>query len=290
MRTIKESKFAQHHKFELEEAYVMSVDTPYMMRNDGVIFDLKKDGLRDHPYIMRNPEEVSIQDITTLLSPQQLAAIKWFYEHTNSGYTQKNISMLTTYLYKYLNDLQERGEITTTYMKSRQDVISQYVNQTIFDSISNTDYIDDMLNELLIVNESVNQEFLRFRTGTNPHSSNKLSLYFRVSSVGFDWSDLIDKFIVDNYNRIADITISKDPWALGSMEAYAIKGQDITVMSAEEWISVGKDAIIESLFSIKRGGRINHYLQEGLSVSDIFWNCNPIHVAEYILSTHKVNN
>lgn len=140
----------------------------------------------------------------------------------------------------------------------------------------------------MIANESVNQEFLRFRTGKDPNNSTKLNLYFRVSSIGFDWVNLIDNFILDNYSAISSITITRDPWALGNYEAYTVDGKDTIVMSVDEWLRHGKNAIIESIQKTKCGGKFNKYLKEGLSVSDIFWNCNPKHTAQYIKRKKKM--
>lgn len=65
-------------------------------------------------------------------------------------------------------------------------------------------------------------------------------------------------------------------------ESYTIDGKDIIIMSADDWLSYSKNVIIESLQRIKCDGKFNKYLKEGISVSDIFWNCNPKHTAQYI--------
>lgn len=114
------------------------------------------------------------------------------------------------------------------------------------------------------------------------NNGTKLNVYFRVSSTGFDWSTLIDNFILENYSTVSSVTVTRDPWALGNYEAYTVEGKDTIVMSTDEWLRHGKNAIIESVQGTRNSGRFSKYWKEGLTVSDIFWNCNPKHTAQYI--------
>lgn len=281
---IRENKLCPHTKFAetIIESYSLVVDKPYMMRNDGKVFEVKYDNRRiaDHPYLLRNPENTGIDDAKSLIMGG-VDDIDWFYKHTNSGYAQKLISRFVEYAIKFVSDLRDIGEVSASYADKKNKELSKYLSSTP-QIVATDDGINGMLDALIIANEAVNQEFLRFRTGKDPNNSTKLNLYFRVSSIGFDWVNLIDNFILDNYSAISSITITRDPWALGNYEAYTVGGKDTIVMSVDEWLRHGKNAIIESIQKTKCGGKFNKYLKEGLSVSDIFWNCNPKHTAQYI--------
>lgn len=287
--TIRENKLCPHTKFIeiITESYSLIVDKPYMMRNDGKVFEVKYDNRRiaDHPYLLRNPENINIDDAKSLIM-NGIGDIDWFYKHTNSGYTQKLISRFVEYAIKYIDDMQNNGEVSASYADKKNKDLSKYLSSTP-QIVATTDGMNGMLDALLNANEAVNQEFLRFRTGITSNNSTKLNVYFRVSSVGFNWSTLIDNLILNNYNIISDITITKDPWALGNYESYSIKGKDIVAMSIDDWMNYGNNAIIESCFSLNKSDKINKYLKEGLTISEIFWGCNPKHIANYVRKIHR---
>lgn len=81
------------------------------------------------------------------------------------------------------------------------------------------DFIDKILIEefdslCLGIRRSINQQFCRVRYGgkyNTVRGSN--SIYFRISSVGFNWRDVIYNFVSDikQSKRISDITICRDP-------------------------------------------------------------------------------
>ena len=267
----------------INESITLIVDKPYMMRNDGEVFkvEYKNRRIADHPYIIRNPEDISIQDARIAIM-NGIDDIDWFFNHTNSKHTQDSISRFCEYAINVLlKEMLNSGEASKQFVDKKTAELSKYITSSP-NVVPIEGGEDEMLDALLIANESVNQEFLRFRTGKDPNNSTKLNLYFRVSSIGFDWVNLIDNFILDNYSAISSITITRDPWALGNYEAYTVDGKDTIVMSVDEWLRHGKNAIIESIQKTKCGGKFNKYLKEGLSVSDIFWNCNPKHTAQYI--------
>ena len=281
---IRENKLCPHTKFTegIIESYSLVVDKPYMMRNDGKVFEVKYINRRiaDHPYLLRDPENTGVDDAKSLIM-SGVDDIDWFYKHTNSGYTQKLISRFVEYAIKFVSDLRDIGEVSTSYADKKNKELSKYLSST--PQIVGTDEgVSGMLDALIIANEAVNQEFLRFRTGKSPNNTSRLNLYFRVSSNGFDWTTLIDNFILDNYNIISDITITKDPWALGNYESYSVKGKDIVAMSVDDWINFGNAAIIESYFSLNNSNKISKYLKDGLTLSEIFWGCNPKHIADYV--------
>lgn len=271
----------------INESMSIIVDKPYMMRNDGEVFkvEYKNRRIAGHPYIVRNPEDISIQDAKISIM-NGLDDIDWFFNHTKSKHTQDSISRFCEYAINVLlREMLNSGEASKQFVDKKTAELSKYITSSP-NVVPIEGGEDEMLDALLIANESVNQEFLRFRTGKDPNNSTKLNLYFRVSSIGFDWATLIDNFILENYPSISSITITKDPWALGNYESYGINGKDIIILGVDDWLSYGKNVIIESIQKIKFGGKFNKYLKEGLSVSDIFWNCNPKHTSQYI---KKVN-
>lgn len=82
----------------INESMSIIVDKPYMMRNDGEVFkvEYKNRRIADHPYIVRNPEDISIQDAKISIM-NGLDDIDWFFNHTKSKHTQDSISRFCEY-------------------------------------------------------------------------------------------------------------------------------------------------------------------------------------------------
>ena len=135
------------------------------------------------------------------------------------------------------------------------------------------------------INEPLNQEFMRVRYGGeyDTNSSNK-EIYFRISSTGFEWNRVIDKFLSDFGRTVTMITIEKDAESTGSNNVYKTsKGVPIDRLPINSYWTEddGRIPLIES--KIKNIGRIGPraHLRESLKAG--------ITLTEYLDSINSQN-
>ena len=96
------------------------------------------------------------------------------------------------------------------------------------------EFIDKVLIEefddlCLKIRRSINQQFCRVRIGGKLNSvRGSNSLWVRISSVGFNWRDVIYTFVTDIYRsrRISDISICRDPESDNTEVDYFYKAKD----------------------------------------------------------------
>ena len=96
------------------------------------------------------------------------------------------------------------------------------------------EFIDKILIEefddlCLKIRRSINQQFCRVRIGGKLNSvKGSNSLWVRISSVGFNWRDVIYTFVTDIYRsrRISDISICRDPESDNTEVDYFYKAKD----------------------------------------------------------------
>ena len=96
------------------------------------------------------------------------------------------------------------------------------------------EFIDRILIEefddiCLKIRRSINQQFCRVRIGGKLNSvKGSNSLWVRISSVGFNWRDVIYTFVTDIYRsrRISDISICRDPESDNTEVDYFYKAKD----------------------------------------------------------------
>lgn len=96
------------------------------------------------------------------------------------------------------------------------------------------EFIDRILIEefddiCLKIRRSINQQFCRVRIGGKLNSiKGSNSLWVRISSVGFNWRDIIYTFVTDIYRsrRISDISICRDPESDSTEVDYFYKARD----------------------------------------------------------------
>ena len=96
------------------------------------------------------------------------------------------------------------------------------------------EFIDKILIEefddlCLKIRRSINQQFCRVRIGGKLNSvRGSNSLWVRISSVGFNWRDVIYTFVTDIYRsrRISDISICRDPESDNTEVDYFYKAKD----------------------------------------------------------------
>jgi hypothetical protein len=130
-----------------------------------------------------------------------------------------------------------------------------------------------------IVGHDINQLYLRARLGGeyNSKPGNK-SIYFRIGSVGFDWSNIIYFFVNDNKSGIDDVTIERDAESdndsNGLKYVYRNRKEDPYFhMPADEYLSEEHTPIIANIDRVNaRSGNspVVYYLSRGYAYSDLF--------------------
>lgn len=134
--------------------------TPYMLRNDGKLIKCELKYGNYHPYIL-NVYDID-SDIKSLVF-DRFSELEWFYNNTNN----KNVKEYISIIYHSLTG-------------------DNYFNDS--------DYIvkDDELKQFAIaLNNEVNNEFCRVRTSNVKYGGDSNDIYFRISSIGFNWFPLI---------------------------------------------------------------------------------------------------
>lgn len=268
----------------IKEEIDLRVNTPYMLRNDGKVIKVKYELPKfpiDHPYIIKH-KDLSIDECVLNAIEEGLSDLYWFYQNTAKERTKVGISRFI----KLFLDNKEyflKGKELSKYVQDNVALFSPY--DTVY--VVSVGGPRETYEALLHINDATNQEFLRFRTGSSPYNKNKLGVYFRISSKGFDWSDLIAKVVRDHYYELDNISISKDQTALGVYDNYEINGETISCTPLEE-IDLKNLPFIESLFCLKDSLPFNKYLKEGKTLLECFWCASPWHLTEEIIRKDKV--
>lgn len=193
--------------------------TPYMIRNDGKLIECSP----MHPYIKYFHE--SIGECINKLSTKRLSSLYWFYENTNKEKTKETIEIVLKYFLKH--NLIENIQINipeNTYLSS-------------------TEEIEDFIN---ILNADTNQEFLRMRTSSLLFGGNSRDVYFRISSIDFNWFNIIWELVYKYRNQISNITICKDSNTFGnSFNTYKVGNVHIDHYPTEEFLTLNGNPIME---------------------------------------------
>lgn len=263
---------------ELKESVDLMGDKPFIVRNDGQIFDIKyreKTFFTDHPYLIIRNSERSIKDIDNLLH-DNFKSFEWLYEHTASGYTQKGMRMFVENVIANIDEIARNNE-------DKNKIISKLIpyretSTTIFPTGS----IEDIFNILININDATNQEFLRFRTQRSFYGGREVSIFFKVSSKGFDWGDIIEKIIFNNRHIIKDISIATDDQVMQYSKTYEADGVPIVMMTPEDFISLRHTPVIESLFRLNKNLPHRDILAEGGTHLECGLLTSPRHIKNLI--------
>lgn len=249
--------------------------TPYMLRNDGSII---KCG-RMHPYIMKDAETVD----EIIRDGIDLDALYWFYKNTGKERTRKNIRAVANYFI-------DRFGIDPKFS------ISIYDNEdTDYDfGIDDTTYMPGLgeINSFVeITNNDTNQEFCRVRTSDKLWGGSSKDIYFRISSVGFNWFPTIWEFVYKNKNQIDTITVCKDSSVFGgSFEPYKIGSDELYLIPVDDFIMSSGNPIIESIVDEGTAiGTAQKRLSNGSSVSEAFDWMHPRHANSFYKKIVKTN-
>ena len=236
------------------------MDNAYMIRNDG-----KAIPVISHIYGSENIYET-------------LFAAEWLYKNTKNN-TTKNLVLDFIVLYgrtlgnddivqQILNDIKSNPYkfLSVDFIKNISDLLRHvYVSD-----------IDGDLNDLMsLVNYELNQEFLRARYGGMYNTlSNSREMVFRVSSIGFNWFNIIYEFVYDNKSIIDFVTIVRDEESTGMSNYYYKHGNKIfNKLPIDEFITINGNPIVEK-FSRLQNNRYYDLLSEGKSIKKSFKNMN----------------
>lgn len=222
----------------------------FMIRNDGKVFQMLQ-------HIYGSNEEVD----------ETLYAAEWLYSATGKDKTKKLIIDLISswgYSLDYEGDIVQKihTDIDSKGYKFLSHEFIDTISKLILIAAPHEDYM--ALNDL-VVNE-LNQEFLRARYGGMYNSAvGNHEVVFRVSSVGFNWFNIIFNFVYDHKNSISAVTIVKDEESTGFDDAYTHNGKKIFQMPTEEFILLSGNPIIEN---VQNSSTLYKELSKGSSIQE----------------------
>lgn len=215
----------------------------YMIRNDG-----KEIPVKIHPY--GNPQVVE----------ETIYASQWLYRNTAKDSTK---NLIVTFIKSFAIDVLDIESNYSVYLWEWQSSLPYVVFEKEFldeiaDRLVNADSADvDTLNQLVC--DELNQEFLRARFGGLVNSSSSSSeMVFRVSSVGFNWFNIIYMFVYNHKAEISSVTIVKDEEALGVSDYYyEHKNEVYNQLPIDTFLVQSGNPVVESLQVSEKWHKIN---------------------------------
>lgn len=200
----------------------LSKATPYMLRNDGKLLDC----YTIHPYVKYVYD--SVDKTLEKLSDYRFVSLVWFYENTSKEDTKNLIKSIISYLFteKLIDENKyEIFNIDQDTYTPKKDEIEWFVKE---------------------LNDNTNQEFLRVRTSSLLFGGKSNDIYFRISSIGFNWFNLIWKIVYRNRDFISTVTICKDSNTFGnSFDPYTMSGKKLDHIDVNEFINLSGKPVIE---------------------------------------------
>ena len=257
-------QLAPHENFiehELREGYNLSGNKPLIVRNDGQVFDIKYNRRVfpiDHPYLIPRADEASLKDVSELIY-NKFHCFIWFYTHTRLGATQKAMRYFIEHVVANIDyfapDENDKNKLLSEFIPYRE------TKNFLFP----VGEVKDTLTALININDATNQEFLRFRTQEDFYGSGQVEIFFKVSSKGFDWGNIIENIIYSHAPQIKNVSIATDDNALPYSKTYEVNGEPISAMTVDEFTTLRHTPVIKSLFRLNQ--KLPHYkeLQEGLT-------------------------
>lgn len=207
------------------------MDTAWMVRQDGYKIPVTV-------HIYGAMEEGKVLNDSWSLEENVLAAI-FVYKYSKDKFSKNLASeviskwaiiMLGSYLdqgiineedLKNFRDINLLGEIPPFYSKliTLRELWDLVPKGWIVDLEENYEKFDGYSGSE--INEVLNQEFMRARYGGEyDSSSGNYDIYFRISSTGFEWNKVIDKFLSEFKRKVTSITIEKDFESTGTDNVY----------------------------------------------------------------------
>lgn len=174
---------------------------------------------------------------------------EWLYNNTTSNETKDDIiNLLAIYavnndcvdVYTFANYVAENDylQIKVKFLEKIYNELEKAIDTTM----SGKNYNEEYYNKKVI--DDLNQEFCRVRAGGVYNSDGSLGdLYFRTSSKGFNWFDIIWEFVYNLYkqNRVSTVTIVRDKESTKEDKVYYNR------MPVDEFITLNGHPYIESV-------------------------------------------
>lgn len=211
----------------LHENTTLDIATPYMLRNDGQLLECGD----LHPYIFENIYKPISYNIETLIN-NHIDDLIWFYN--NSTIDVKN----------HISSLLKSLLISNSYNIDKSIILNSDVDIQVDNYSDKSSQIEDLFE--LISNET-NQLFCRVRTSSLIWAGTSNEIYFRISSVGFNWFNLIWKIVYDNKNFISNVSICNDSRVDGSKTVfYTHNGELMKHIPVNDFILLSGNPIFET--------------------------------------------
>ncbi len=205
-----------------------------MLRRDGKAFEVQI-----HPY--GNPDDYE----------ETLWASEWLYSHTANRETKDLIiRFITTWVFDECKF--EEATVVEQLDKEIADrpymFLSSNFAHSIADQLEDVDLNEDVETLNLAVNSALNNEFTRVRAGGEVNSDASLGeLYFRISSTGYNWFDIIWQFVYNRQRSVDTVTIKRDEEATGESTYYRHGNKIFDKMPVEEFIMMKGRPVVESM-------------------------------------------
>jgi hypothetical protein len=197
----------------------MNMANAWMIRNDGLEIPVTA-----HVYGTPENEYHKIDDENTYVATFLIK-----YGNNTDSFTD---ALIGKYFTIYFTELLNQGLVPEQYIKELPYL-------AVFKDLGNNDYLLKLwekykdsvspqtinAQDVAIVNREINHElnqtFLRARIGGeyDTVAGNK-DMYFRISSTGFRWNNIIDGFLVNRGELISTVTIERDKEFTGSNKKY----------------------------------------------------------------------
>ena len=217
------------------------ISNAYMIRSDG-----KAIPCTQHIY-------ASVDSID-----ETLYAAEWLYDNTNHFEVKELIEEFVVSVGIRLKQRYNTKTIQAAYIKDIDSkpykfISKQFINRLtdkivdVSKNISVEEYVTKIANEL-------NQEFLRARFGGIYNTSvNSKEMVFRISSIGFNWYNIIYEFVAKHSSEIKEVTIVRDEESTGNSGFYKTYDgkQYYNQLPIEEILTESGNPVIEKLCKTK---------------------------------------
>ena len=240
---------------------VLQQGQPYMIRNDGKVFACPK----LHPYIIDQPEDDLDYNLFQLFIEYPLQ-LKWFYQHTSEQSTKDLITSVSQQVVNILYNADQWNTFDSQIEFFKGTRLEDVLRAVSFLSIEPQVLEDGVTDEILtqfyedydLLNAETNQEFLRARLGGQyVRDSLNDTLYFRVSSVEFNWFNIIYKIAADNRFQSSKVTIcidnqsGKEPPSNSTYKDldwyYVLSGEIIKEYPIDDFLTLKGNPVVEEL-------------------------------------------
>lgn len=210
-----------------------------MLRNDGELLEVTSMKHNVHPYLFdreyvtSSDEDITLEDIMyEFYLDKGAQSIIWFYKNTRYPEVKKEIEEVVTNLLnyehkydRYDNELKHSIPYVDITI-DRNDIVTRYLN----------------------LSNALNQEFCRVRYSGAYKSEGNTEIWFRISSVGFNWFNLIWKVVYENRRSIESVSIIYDPQSLNKEQFYKIGDKIAKHLPTEEFIMLKGNPVVESIY------------------------------------------